>query len=218
MDDLTIRQANIKDVPFLVDTIIEAEKSGTDILTYSTIFGLSEEESRKYIADMLFEDVNGCELSISSYLVAEKNSKIIAALSAWIEGSEGVPAFILKGNLLNFILPRKCIERAAQIHEIISDLNIDYIPGTIQIGGGYVSKENRGNNLLGLLIKEKIMLLSQIRPDISEIYDQIFDCNIPALKTDEKLNFKIVMVKESFRENITQYLPSDKKILVKKEL
>jgi hypothetical protein len=218
MYEYNFRKANLSDIPFLVNTIIEAEKSGTDILSYSTIFGLTEEESRKYIADMLLENVDGCELSISSYLVAEKNNKAVAAISAWIEGLEGVPGLILKGNMLSFILPRKCIERAMQLNAIIRDLNIDTLPDTIQIGVGYVSKENRGNNLLGLLVDEKIKLLSEIRPDISEIYAQIFNCNTPALKTFEKLNFKKVMMKESSREDITQYLPSNKKFLMKKEL
>ena len=52
MNDFIFRHANINDVSFLVDTIIEAEKSGTDILSYTTIFGLSEKEARKYIGEM----------------------------------------------------------------------------------------------------------------------------------------------------------------------
>lgn len=218
MGQLLFRNANFNDVPFLVETIIEAEKAGTDKLSYSTIFGLTEEETKKYIAEMLLEEVDGCELSISSYLIAVKNKHNIAAVSAWIEGQEGVPSAILKGNLLNYFLPQKCIERAMQLNPIIRDLHIDYMPNTFQIGAGYVSKENRGNNLLGVLISEKIKLLSQIRPNIKVVFDHIFGCNKPAIRTDEKLNFKVMMVKESSREEIIQYLPSNKKLLLKKEL
>ena len=82
MDKFIFRNATINDVPFLVDTIIEAEKSGTDILTYSTVFGLSEDETRKYMADMLLEEVDGCELSISSFLVAENEGQVVAAVGA----------------------------------------------------------------------------------------------------------------------------------------
>ncbi len=42
MSDFIIRPATIADAPFLAETIIEAEKSGTDKLSYTTIFGLSE--------------------------------------------------------------------------------------------------------------------------------------------------------------------------------
>ena len=47
MDQFIIRPASSNDIPFLVDTIIEAEKSGTSILTYNTIFGLTEIEVKR---------------------------------------------------------------------------------------------------------------------------------------------------------------------------
>src|SRR5487761_2666622 len=114
MDGIIIRGAAIRDVAFLVETIIEAEKSGTDVLSYSTVFGLTEDDSRKYIAEMLLEEVDGCEISISSFMVAEIDGKPVAAVSAWIEGIERVQSKILKGNLLHFTLPKECIERVAK--------------------------------------------------------------------------------------------------------
>jgi hypothetical protein len=216
MKGLIIRQATIKDVPFLVDTIIEAEKSGTDILSYSTIFGLSEEESRKYIADMLSEEVDGCELSISSFLIAEFNGKIAAALSVWVEGKEGISSAVLKGNLLNCTLPKKCLKRAMKLNEILHEIHIEYLPNTIQIGAGYVASEFRGNNLLGLLTTEIIARLLKINPNMTSVYAQIFSCNAPSIRTYEKANFIVVMIKESSREEILHYLPSNKKILMKK--
>ena len=216
MINTIFRKATLNDVPFLVDTIIEAEKSGTDKLSYSTIFGISEEESKRYIADMLSEEVDGCELSVSSFLVAEKNGRIAAALSAWIEGFYGVPSALLKGNLLNFILPVESIEKASFISSVIREIHIEYTPNSIQIGAGYVSKEFRGNNLLGILTFEIIDRLLKTKTDVSEVYAQIFDCNIPSIKTYEKENFKVIMVKESLNKEILHYLPSNKKILMKK--
>jgi len=40
-NNLHFQSASIKDLEFLVSTIIEAEKSGTDKLSYTTILGLS---------------------------------------------------------------------------------------------------------------------------------------------------------------------------------
>lgn len=218
MSEFVLRNATIKDVPFLVDTIVEAEKSGTDKLSYSTIFGLTEEEVKKYLATMLNEEIDGCELSISSFLVAEKSGKIAAALSAWIEGLFGVPSAILKGNLLNYILPKECFEKATSINSIIREIHIEYTPNSIQIGAGYVSKEFRGNNLLAILNNEIIERLARANPDVSEVYAQIFSCNVPSIKTYEKANFKLIMVKEASNKEIIHYLPSDKKILMKKKL
>lgn len=218
MEGIEIRNATINDVPFLVDTIIEAEKSGTDKLTYTTIFGLTEEESRKYIADMLLEEVDGCELSISSFLVAQSEGQVVAAVSAWIEGIEGISSTVLKGNLLNFTLPKKCIEKAASLNSILRDLHIEYDPDTIQLGNGHVLKAFRGNNLLGHLITLKMEQLSRMRPDISEAFSQIFECNTPSIRTCEKLNFTRVLLKKSSNEEILRYLPYHSKVQMRKEL
>jgi len=218
MDEFIIRKAIINDVSFLVNTIIEAEKSGTDKLSYSTIFGLSEEKTKKYIADMLLEEIDGCELSISSFLVAEINGQVAAALSAWIEGFYGIPSAVLKGNLLNYSLPKESIEKATLVNSLIREIHIEYTQNSIQIGAGYVSKDFRGNNLLGRLNSEIIDRLSRIKPDVSEVYAQIFSCNTPSVKTYEKANFKVIMIKESSNQEILKYLPSNKKILMKKEL
>lgn len=218
MNEFVLRHATINDVPFLVETIIEAEKSGTDKLSYSTVFGLSDEDSRKYIADMLFEEVDGCELSISSFLIAEKNGKIAAAVAAWIEGLDGIPSSVLKGNLLNYTLPKECIDKALAKNSIIRDLHIEYISQTMQLGLVYVSSDFRGLNLVSLLIDEQVISLHNHRPTIAEMYVQVFGNNCPAIKAYEKANFKVVMVKEAMNKEILQYLPSDKKILMKKEL
>jgi hypothetical protein len=218
IDGFNIRQADIADVPFLVDTIIEAEKSGTNILSWSTIFGLSLEQTRKYISDMLLEEIDGCELSISSFLVAEIQGGVVAALSAWAEAVNNKSSAELKGDLLSYFLPKDCIKRAIAINSIIREIHIDYDPGTLQKGAGYVVKEFRHKNLFGILTNEIIERLLKLYPTISDVYTQIYGCNIPAIKANEKANFKIVKIKQSNNEEILRYLPSNKKLLMKKEL
>jgi len=218
MSEFIIRNATINDIPLLVDTIIEAEKSGTDVLSYSSIFGLSEEEVRKYLNDILYEEIDGCELSVSSFIVAECNGKTAGAVSAWIEGAEGIPSAVIKGNLLNYSLPKRCIENAVRVNEIIRDLDIEYFPNTIQLGAGYVVSEFRGKGLLGLLESEIIARLAQTNPNVKQVWAQIFYCNIPSIRTFEKANFELVLTKESSNEEILKYLPSNKKVLMKKEL
>lgn len=217
MYDFIIRPATTKDVPFLVETIIEAEKSGTDKLSYTTIFGLSEAESRKYITQMFLEEVDGCELSISSFLVVEKDGKTAAALSAWIEGNQGVSSSVLKGNLLKYILPERCLLHAQKVSSLIHELNIEYTENTIQIGAGFVAEEYRGNRLLGVLNDEIINRLSASNPDISEVYAQIFSNNFPSIRTYEKAGFRVIYKKKALSKEILNFLPSDEKILMKRE-
>lgn len=219
MDEIIFRKATIKDVSFLVETIIEAEKAGTQILPYATIFDLSEMEVRKYLKEMLMEEIKGCgELSISSYLLAEKENKVMAAASAWLEGEENVPTAILKGNLLNFILPKKSIEKAIKLQKILHELNFDYKANVIHMGAGYVAKEYRGNNLL-MMIKERLLSnLTKENPDVTEAYVDTFSCSKGALRGSEKLGFYLVESKQSSNDDILIYLPSNKKLFLKKEL
>jgi len=218
LDKIIFRKANIKDIPFLIDTIIEAEKSGTDILTYSTIFGLSEEDSRKYLASILEEEVDGCELSITSYMVAEIDNQIAAAISSWIEGIDGIPSTLLKGNLLNFTLPKECLERASSIAPIIADIHIEYIPNTIQIGLVYVSKVFRGRNLVRLLIDRQIEILLDGKIVPTSAYVQVYNNNLAAIKAYEKADFKRILYKKSTNKETLKYMPSDCKILMKRDL
>lgn len=218
MDEFIIRRATINDIPFLVETIIEAEKGGTDKLSYSTVFGLTIEDVRKYLALMLNEEIDGCELSVSSFLVAEAHGQVVGAVSAWIEGNEGIPSSVLKGNLLSYTLPKACIERASSLGYLINDIHIEFAPDTIQLGLGYVLDSFRGKNLSFILVNKQFEILSQLRPDISDIYTQVFECNRSSLRAVEKMGFKPVMIKESLKEEILNYLPFNRKVLLKKEL
>ena len=73
-------------------------------------------------------------------------------------------------------------------------------------------------NLVSLLINEQATRLKQLKPSILEIYVQVFGNNVPAIKAYEKANFKIQFSKESINKNILKYMPSDKKLLMKREL
>jgi ribosomal protein S18 acetylase RimI-like enzyme len=218
MSSFTIRKATVGDISFLVDTIIEAEKSGTSIFTYTTIFGLTLDEARKYISDMLLEEVDGCELSISSFLIAKKNDQYAAAVGAWIEGYDGMPSSVLKGNLLNYILPKACIEKAVLLNNLVKDLHIEYIGNTIQIGLVYVSENFRGLGLVNILIEEQLKLLLQIAPEITESYVQVFGNNRAAIKSYEKSRYVIHSEKISDKREITDYFPSNTKVLLRREL
>lgn len=216
MENILIRGATIKDIPFLVQAIIEAEKSGTDKLSYSTIFGLSEPDVHRILTKVLLEEVDNCELSVSSFMIVEAKGKIISCLSSWIESRDGTPSSVIKGNLLNYTLPHWCIENAIKVNDIIRDLNIEYIPNTIVIGVGYVNPDNRGSGLGPLLITKQIETLSKATPDISDAYVAIFESNIPSIRSVEKLGFEIIKKVESSNDEILKYLPFNKKVLMRK--
>jgi len=208
------RRATIDDVGFLAEAIIEAEKSGTDILSYTTVFGLSEKETKSLIIEMLKEEIDGCDLSVSSFLVAEKDGEVIAALSIWLEGLSGISSTILKGNLLSCHLSEKALDNAKKVIHITSELSIEPISGSLSIGAGYVHPKHRGKGLLRRLTELHIEDAMKIDPPPKEIYTQIFSNNTPAIKTNEKLGFKTIAVYHAKTESIARLLPSNKKILM----
>jgi ribosomal protein S18 acetylase RimI-like enzyme len=216
--ELIFREATAADIPFLVETIIEAEKSGTDVLSYTTVFGLGEAEAKKYITAMLEEEVDGCELSVSSFLLAEKDGQVAAAIAAWIEGEEGIPSTVLKGNLLNYTLPKSNIEKAMEVNPVLRDLHIEYKTDTLQLGLVYVSAGFRGQDLVRLLIEEKVRRAKEKRPSLSEMYVQVFGDNKPAIRAYEKAGFSTILTRDSADKRVADYLPSPSKVLMRKEL
>lgn len=218
MVEYIIRPATVNDALFLANTVIEAEKSGTDRLSYSIIFGLTEDEVRKYLIQIFEEDIEGCELSVSSFLVAESNGEVVAALSAWVEALDGTPSTIIKGNLLNYTLPNECIKKAISLNKIISGLHVEYLPNTIQVGACYVLNGFRGNGILGALDKEIIDRLVNKHASINSVMVQIFSCNTSSIKAFKKSGFNLVKTKKSDNKEINNYLPSNTKFVFKKNI
>ena len=95
MNEYIIRKAALKDISFLADIVIAAEKGNSDKLSYSTLFNLSEKKVKELIIAMFEEEIDGCEFSLSSYLITEYNGLPVAGFGAWVEGlSENTPSKI----------------------------------------------------------------------------------------------------------------------------
>ena len=187
MEQFNFRTAIVEDISFLVDTIIEAEKGGSGVLSYTTLFGLSLQETRKYLTLMLAEEIDGCELSVSSFCVAEAGGQVVAALSSWLEGSEEISSKELKGNLLSYCLPADSIKRAISANSIVKQLQFENKTGTIQKGAGYVIKEYRNRNLFGILTERMIAKYQFLEPGVKEVYTRVFGSNVAGIVDREHL-------------------------------
>lgn len=216
--DFIFRKAGLDDIDFLIDTIIEAEKSGTETLSYSKIFNVTESEARDFLRNALEEEVDGCELSISSFLLAETNGEIAGAISVWLEGSEGLPSTVLKGNILSFIIPKDSLIHAFSLSKTLSELHIDNESGTLQLGLVYVSENFRGQKLAKKMIEEILHRYHEQGSAVEKIQVQVFGNNISAIKAYAKVGFQPVFTKESSNSIILNYLPSTEKILMERKL
>jgi len=213
--EIKLRPASLDDLPFLVQTIIEAEKSGSDILTYTTIFGLTEAEARKYITLMLEEEIDGCEFSVSGFLLAELDGNVVGAVCAWKEGDEDLPSATLKSNLIRYTLPDESFNNIIKLDAILSEIRIECITNSIQIGLVYVSEIARGKGLVGKLVTESIKQLATDPTQPEDVYIQVYGNNYAAIKAYERIGFETVLTKTATNSNITNYLPSTSRLMMK---
>ena len=216
IEKLKIKKAKLEDADFIVESLIEAEKNNTKVLSYSKIFNLKISKVKEVLKKTLIMNIDGCELSISSYLIGFIENKPVASIGAWIEGANGTPSSTVKGNLLFKSLPKNSIKYAKSISNLTSKLYTEYIDNSFCIGIVYIKKGYRGYGIF-----KKIF---EIHINNNKIYDRkmntyvhVFSNNISAIKTYKKNGFIMMKELKSDDNEIKKYLPFNKKqILIKK--
>ena len=215
-NEISIRRAAINDVDFLVDTIVEAEKSGSDNFGLAKLFELSENEMRAYIKMMLEEEVEGCELSISSFLVAELHGEVVSAFAGWVEGQneEEMSSAILKSNLIGYCLPLENVKKSQTKSDIVCSLQIEREEGAYQLEYSFTTPACRGKGLLGAIIDAHIR--QAISLDVKKMQVHVFDNNIAAIKTYLKHGFAVTERYESKHPQTSEYFPSNVELLMER--
>lgn len=216
--DIVLRRAIVDDLDFLVDTIVAAEKSGTNNFGLAKIFDLSEDEMRGYIKDMLDEEIDGCEFSVSSFLVAEHLGKTISAFAGWVEGNneDELPSAILKSNLVGFCLPAEIVKRSQRKSYIVRPLQIEREDGAYQLEYSYTIPEYRGKGVLGAIIDAHIQEAKIL--GVKKMQVHVFDNNPAAIKSYEKMGFSVIGKYESSHPETLLYFPSNVELLMEKVL
>ena len=214
LDNLLIRQATEKDIDFIIETIIEADKSSTPIISACNILNVSELEYRDILAKILNDNVDGLEYSLSGFLVAELDRAPIGALGSWVEGASGVSSYILYSNILLNHMSREKIPGILSKFKITKDLNFRRDLGAIQLEYGYVKEAYRRRGVYTRLMIESIKKHYLISPEIPKTQGICFKANYKSLNAAQKLGFKIAESKTSDREEIRQIFPYSEKVLL----
>lgn len=61
MENLVIRVATIHDIEFIIETIIEADKSGSNVISACNILNVNEQEYRNILKNILNDNIEGQE-------------------------------------------------------------------------------------------------------------------------------------------------------------
>lgn len=213
IDNLVIRPANFDDINFIIETIIESDKSSTNIISVCNIFSLNENEYRELLKNILSENIPNCEYNLTGFLVAEIEGKILGALNSWIEGLDGIPNNIIKSNLiLSFIDKEKLLKNKERMH-LINALTLDRKQNAIQLEYGYVVDVQRRKKIFTNLIIESIRKHFNLGYK-TKVQAMLYKENYPSYLAFEKLGFKIVQEKKSDDPEIFTIFPYNSKVLM----
>ena len=214
------RKAGIKDIEFISKVIIEAEKSGSTMIGLANILETDESTLKEYLIKILEEKIDGCEFSLSSFVIAEYNDTPVAAFGGWIEGEneDGQPSSQLKSNLIGFLLPKEKLFALKNKSEAIKGIAIERELQTHQLEYAFVIKEQRGNHLINLIIDELLKIAKKQNSSIKKSQVQVFENNTAAVRVYENSGYKITKRVESKNPETLKYFPFNVKLLMEKEL
>jgi len=214
-----IRSSKIEDCPFIAEAIISAEKSNSDNLGLSLLFGLDESRVKELIISMLQEEIDGCEFSLSSFLIYEEELEPVATVGGWIEQfDENIGSGLLKSNLINFTFPKENLNLFEINSKVLSDLKIEREPLTLQIEYVYVKEKFRGKRIAEKLINEHIKESKLKFSKLKKVQVQLFKNNFTAFRLYMRIDFNTVEEFHSLNNEILSYLPFNAKLLMEKQL
>lgn len=211
-----IRPAVLGDIDFLVETVIQAEKSSSGMCGMANYFEITEDELRNYLKQAFEEEVDGCELSVSSFLVVEYDGKVVAAMGGWLEGDneDNMPSSLLKSNLLMYVIPRDKVLKSQKNAEVIKDLNVEKEKGAYQLEYSYILPEHRGQFLLQDLTDAHLTRAKAL--SAQKIQGHAFEANKIILLINKSMGFKITKKYVSKHPMILKFYPYDTIVLMEK--
>ncbi len=219
MSEYIIRKAVSKDIPFLADVVIGAEKGRSDKLSYATLFNLTEKKVKDFIIAIFEEEVNGCELSLNSFFVAENNGHLIAALGGWVEAFKGeMASSILKSNLISYTFGMEAIAYLKTKADIIKGMLFERNPLSLQLEYLYVSNDFVGKGIDAALIKKHEENALAAYPALEKVQSQVFKNSVFAIKLLMKQGYSIINSFKCNHPDVLRYLPCNEKYIMEKIL
>ena len=214
------RPATTSDTDFLVETVIQSEKSSMGACGMANHFGMSEEDLRRYLFQMFDEEIDGCEFSLSSFIVVEYEGRTVAAMGGWLEGDneDNIPSAFLKSNLIQYVMPTEAILKAKENIPITRELSIKRQEGTYQLEYSYVLPEHRGQMLIQSLMEEHIKRAKSFGPNVKIMQAHAFEENKVIVLINKMMGFKITSRVKATNPRILEFYPYDTMVLLEKEL
>jgi len=187
MDTIEIKKATVSDFQFIATCIIESEKSGSDIFSYSAIFDITESDFTVVLKDIFEEDIEDQPWCYQHWSILTLNGKPASGLCSWLEGRNETSSDVLKSQLLNFMIPKLFAESMEKL-KMVSEITIPRKKNTLQLEHLYTKIEYRGKGLMRKLMlnvltdhlnyNTEIQLLQNNQAALSLYTDMGFNVNV----------------------------------------
>lgn len=214
IEDLKVREATVDDIDFIIEAIVESEKSSSNIISSCNVFGLSEEKFKEIIRKVLCENVPNYDYYLSGFIVAEKNGEYIGALGSWVEAADETPSGIIKATILFQYLDKDKMKEISKNTRVVKGLTISREPLTIQLEHGYTREAYRRQGVFTRLIKENILRNIKEHNKIEKVQGALFKANFKSYNAHIKLGFDVVEEKHVDDSEIFKFFPFDTKVLL----
>ena len=183
---MSIKKAEPKHLDFIVDCIIESEKSGGTIFPYTAAFGIGINDFTQIIKDIFEEEIPDQPWCLDHWYVVENElGNAVAGLSSWIEGMNGTSSDMLKAQILNFFLKQEW-ESSKEKLEVLASITIPRKNGYIQLEHLYTHADFRGQGHMKSLI---LHVLESHDSEKAEI--QVLESNKNAVSLYEYMGFSV---------------------------
>lgn len=210
MENFNIKPAIQSDLPFIIDCIIGAEYSGSNILSYCEIFNITEANFRKMLLDIFEEEIDNQPWNLKHWFVGTINEERVVGGCCWIEGESGQGSDMLKSQILQYFLPQQWQNNLEKL-SIISEITIPRVQGAVQVEYFYTHPLHRKKGL----ITSMIYFIDETFPDRDKEIIMVGN-NIAAMELYKRHGYNVREIKKSTDKNILTLLPSDTKVALLK--
>ncbi len=214
LDNLKIRQAEKKDIEFVIEAIIESEKSGSDMITSCRIFGFSIEKFREILIELLEQDVENYDYYLSGFLVSELNGEYVGALGSWLEAADDTPSGILKATMLFPYLDKTKIKDINKNTKIIKGMTLPREAKTLQLEHGYTREKFRRQGAFSRLLQANIKRNLEKYGSFDKVQGILFKENFKSYYAHLKFGYDVIDERTVDDPAILDFFPYNSKVLM----
>jgi len=209
MKNLNFRKARPDDFDFLFKAIIEADKSFTEVSSYSRLCGLNQDELYNIFKNIFDEELENCEFGYQSFFLLCEDDIPVATAASWIEGADGMPSWQIKSSALFCHLPKSNFLELKNNTENFSSIIVPRTENALQLESIYIEPAYRGKGLFLELLNFHVNFAKSQGLEFEMVELITYNSNTFAESAYKKAGFNIVRSTFSDNADIMNFYPAN---------